>query len=239
LTKEWRRVTGKWRQAKSGPASRYTATRLGAGLPRKGKHSMNIYKPYTYLIGWTLHQKYYYGVRYKPGCHPEDFWKSYFTSSKKVKECRELWGDPDIIQIRKTFNTGKDAINWEFKVLKKLHVRSNDKWLNMAIGKPTSKGSKHTEEHKAYMKLIMTGRDAYWLKGKKRSDHSKCISNKKWITNGVEDKYINKDELIPEGYIKGRKPYSKEWKSKLGGDRRSKLYSSGLVEDVQPDLHIY
>lgn len=189
---------------------------------------MHIYQPYTYLIGWSKHQKFYYGVRYKPGCNPIDFWKDYFTSSKKVKIFRESYGEPDIIQIRKVFKDKDSAITWEFNVLKRLHVKSNNKWLNIAIGKPSSLGYKHTEDHKKHMSVVMTGRDVYWIKGKKRLDHSKCISNKIWINNGIEDKFINKDHIIPEGYIKGRKPYSKEWKSKLGGDRRSKAFSIGL-----------
>jgi hypothetical protein len=36
---------------------------------------MNIYNtPYTYLIGWSNQNKYYYGVRYAKDCHPNDFW---------------------------------------------------------------------------------------------------------------------------------------------------------------------
>jgi len=56
--------------------------------------------PYTYLIVWTsLKEKiWYYGSRSKIGCHPDDFWVKYFTSSKYVKELREKLGEPDIKQ---------------------------------------------------------------------------------------------------------------------------------------------
>ena len=47
---------------------------------------------YTYLIGWTKYNIQYYGVRYAKGCHPDDLWKTYFTSSKYVKEFREKNG---------------------------------------------------------------------------------------------------------------------------------------------------
>jgi hypothetical protein len=63
---------------------------------------MNIYIPYTYVIGWSSLQKYYYGVRYAKNCNPLDLWVSYFTSSKRVAHYREKFGEPDIIQIRKT-----------------------------------------------------------------------------------------------------------------------------------------
>lgn len=95
---------------------------------------MCIYQPYTYLIGWKQYNKYYYGVRFGNKCFPEDdLWIKYFTSSKYVKEFRLLHGEPDIIQIRKKFNNYTNAICWEEKVLTRLNVLSNNKWLNQNI----------------------------------------------------------------------------------------------------------
>ena len=87
-------------------------------------------QPYTYLIGWTTHQKYYYGVRYARDCSPEDLWKKYFTSSPSVKAMKLLYGDPDIIQIRKTFNDIHKARLWETKVLRRMRVVQNMNFLN-------------------------------------------------------------------------------------------------------------
>jgi hypothetical protein len=92
---------------------------------------MHIYTPYTYLIGWSQYNKWYYGVRYSKDCHPSDLWINYFTSSKHVKEFREDHGDPDVVQIRKTFNNRKDALDWEEKVLRRLNVSKESKWLNI------------------------------------------------------------------------------------------------------------
>jgi hypothetical protein len=89
---------------------------------------------YTYVVGWTKLNKFYYGVRFAKNCHPNDFWKNYFTSSKLVKNYRETYGEPDHIQIRKTFNDIDSAIHWEQKVLKRLNVLQSDKWLNQNIG---------------------------------------------------------------------------------------------------------
>lgn len=86
--------------------------------------------PYTYLIGWSKHDKYYYGVRYSKGCNPSDLWTTYFTSSKSVKTFIKQFGDPDIIEIRKVFYSQEQARLWEHKVLKRLKVTSSDKWLN-------------------------------------------------------------------------------------------------------------
>lgn len=121
-----------------------------------------IYTPYTYLIGWSKHNKYYYGVRfakckgcmYTTGCHPNDFWKIYFTSSNNVKEFREQYGEPDIIQIRRTFSTAKEAILWEEKVLKRIDI-SKPKWINSRIGLATIL----SEESKAKISVAMSGKN--------------------------------------------------------------------------------
>ena len=78
-------------------------------------------KPYTYLIGWSNHNKWYYGVRYAKDCHPIDLWTTYFTSSKSVLEYRNKYGEPDIIEVRKVFDDMTSAIKYETKVLKRLN----------------------------------------------------------------------------------------------------------------------
>lgn len=91
---------------------------------------MNI--PYTYLIGWSKLNKWYYGVRYSKKCNPTDLWKTYFTSSKVVRNFRCINGDPDVVQIRKVFSSGKQAKCWEDKVLSRLKVTYSEKWLNQS-----------------------------------------------------------------------------------------------------------
>ena len=93
----------------------------------------HIYKPYTYLIGWSDHNKYYYGVRYAKDCHPSDLWSSYFTSSKYVQEFREEYGEPDIVQVRKTFDNKDSAYDWEQKVLLKMKVDERPDFLNKCV----------------------------------------------------------------------------------------------------------
>lgn len=86
---------------------------------------------YTYRIKWSKNNISYYGVRYAKNCHPNDLWVTYFTSSKFVKIQREKCGEPDTIQIRKTFgDNSKKAKLWEDKVLRRLNVVDKDNWLN-------------------------------------------------------------------------------------------------------------
>lgn len=91
--------------------------------------------PYTYLIGWSKHNIWYYGLRYAKNCHPSDLWNIYFTSSKYVKETRLKYGEPDIVEIRKTFETAKQAQLWEHKVLRRMNVVNEQKWLNRTDNK--------------------------------------------------------------------------------------------------------
>ena len=94
---------------------------------------MTIYSRncYTYLIGWSKVNIWYYGRRTKLGCDPTDFWRTYFTSSIYVKIVREQQGDPDIIQIRKVFGENyKLCEKWETKVLKRLNAASRPDFLN-------------------------------------------------------------------------------------------------------------
>lgn len=95
---------------------------------------MCIYPSYTYLIGWSNLDLWYYGVRLGNKCMPsQDLWNKYFTSSTLVKKYRIKFGEPDVIQIRKTFENNLKATRWELKVLKRLQVLKNEKWLNRSI----------------------------------------------------------------------------------------------------------
>jgi hypothetical protein len=88
------------------------------------------YKPYTYLIGWSKLNKWYYGCSYAKNCHPDQLWFKYFTSSKYVKKFRKENGEPDIVQIRKTFTNKQQCKLWEHKVLSRMSVVWSEKWLN-------------------------------------------------------------------------------------------------------------
>lgn len=94
----------------------------------------NVYIPYTYLIKWSTTGMKYYGVKYEKGCNPDQFWKTYFTSSKYVDAYRVEHGDPDIIQIRRTFTEGRAAREWESRVLKTLKVTTRSDFLNKNDG---------------------------------------------------------------------------------------------------------
>lgn len=101
------------------------------------KMKTNEYIPFTYLIGWTAHNLYYYGSKYGKGANPSCLWTTYFTSSNKVQYIREQYGEPDVIQIRKTFKTSKECTAFEYGVLKRILSDLNPNkniWINQNIG---------------------------------------------------------------------------------------------------------
>lgn len=75
---------------------------------------------YTYLIGWSLLDRWYYGVRYAKDCRPSDLWTEYFTSSDLVKDFREKNGEPQVVEVRRTFQSVKESQEWENKVLRRM-----------------------------------------------------------------------------------------------------------------------
>lgn len=87
--------------------------------------------PYTYLLKHHPTNSYYYGVRYAKGCHPDDFWVSYKTSSTYVKQLIREYGEGSFsFEIRKTFNEVNLARTWETKVLRRLKVVMRKDFIN-------------------------------------------------------------------------------------------------------------
>jgi hypothetical protein len=103
-------------------------------------------RPYTYLIGWKHHNMYYYGVRYAVNCNSEELWKTYFTSSKHVVDFRVKNGEPDIIEIRKTFDNATDAKFWETKVLRRIKANINPRFINKTTNASITNNKEHYEK---------------------------------------------------------------------------------------------
>lgn len=90
---------------------------------------------FTYLIGWSNLRIYYYGRKTSIGCYPGMLLNTYFTSSVYVHEFIENHGVPDIVQIRKTFGEDyKLCEKWESKVLKRLNLAGDTRFLNKHNG---------------------------------------------------------------------------------------------------------
>ncbi len=116
--------------------------------------------PYTYLIGWSQHDKWYYGVRFAKGCNPGDLWTTYFTSSEHVKRARMEHGEPDVVVVRKTFEDKRLAQKWECRVIVKMKAVASKRWLNKCAGgsKFYSSGLPLSEDHRRKVSESLKGR---------------------------------------------------------------------------------
>lgn len=189
--------------------------------------------PYTYIIGWKTHNKYYYGVRYAKNCHPSDLWKAYFTSSRHVKSFREQHGEPDVIEVRKIFNSVEKAKLWEEKVLKRLKVSENDVWLNVTEsgGPPILRGENNPFYDKKHSEKTME-----ILRRSKNDSHREKLRKPK-IVYTRQQSHNNNISLSHKGIT-----HSAETKQKLSNffkkDRKkepailSKNGISIIVEDL-------
>ncbi len=108
--------------------------------------------PYTYIIGWRKHDKFYYGVRYAKGCSPEDLWVDYFTSSRIVERFRKQHGEPDLVRVHKLFDQEMPARLYEERFLCRVKAASSSRWLNQHNGGKNFCLDFHTDETKLKMK---------------------------------------------------------------------------------------
>lgn len=211
---------------------------------------MSIYTPYTYLIGWSKLNVWYYGLRFAKGCHPNDLWISYFTSSKKVEEYRKIYGEPDIIEIRKTFPNDPDKARlWEHKVLRRMEVVYREDFLNLfdGISIPSMSGSLHplfgkspSEERRKQISQTLIKRyeiEIHPNRGRKRPDVAERNKTLKFFK---DKKHTIETRQIMSNKKKG-KTFTKEHienrnKTRIG----RKCYNNGITEgfyypDKQPD----
>lgn len=158
---------------------------------------MSIY--YTYLLKHIPTNTFYYGVRFAKGCHPDEFWKTYFTSSKKkIPELREQYRDNSFeFEIRKTFKSKQKAIEWESKVLRRMKVLEYPGvWLNRTDNKAIlnevgpNKGKSLPEKTKQILRN-QTGEKNTQFKTQ-------------WWTNGEKEIKIGENENPSKNWKRGR-----------------------------------
>jgi hypothetical protein len=180
---------------------------------------------FTYLLKHIPTNKYYYGVRFKKGCHPKDLWTKYFTSSKKVKGLIKRYGKKSFIfEIRKTFKTQQQAINWENKVLRRMKVIYREDFLNQTNNKSIDpkylskirKGKnnpffnkKHTKESIEKIRLANSGKNNP-MYGKPRTEEVKQKLRLANLGKKHTEKSIEKMRLASSG--KNNAMYGKKGK---------------------------
>ena len=114
---------------------------------------------YTYLVGWSKLDRWYYGVRWAKGAMPGGLWVDYFTSSKYVAAMRTEFGEPDVVEVRRVFDDGAAAREWEEKVIDRMNCVDSDKWLNRHNkGVEFSQTGIRSVEHREKLRKANTGK---------------------------------------------------------------------------------
>lgn len=90
--------------------------------------------PFTYLLGWSKSNMFYYGVRYAKNCLPTQLFTKYFTSSNIVKQYIVDEGVPDTIIIDKIFKNSNAAREYECLFLKFYKATTHENFLNKTNG---------------------------------------------------------------------------------------------------------
>jgi len=146
-------------------------------------------QPYTYYLYHKPTGRHYYGVRTATGCHPNELWVTYFSSSKIVNSLREQFGNESFyFEIRKLFEKSEDALEWERKVLTRIDAAGREDWLNRHNGgnkfttknqSPWNKGLFLSTEHIEKLRISHTGKPLPESAKKKLSDYWMGISKPK------------------------------------------------------------
>lgn len=115
--------------------------------------SVNDRTPYTYFIRWNDLDLNYYGRRTAKGCQPEEFFISYFTSSKLVEDTIAEYGMPDVIKVHKYFSTIPACRSQEERFLTRVKAARNPRFLNQTNG-----DSKFDTTGKSHYVVILSGK---------------------------------------------------------------------------------
>lgn len=200
-------------------------------------------RPYVYAIMWSDLNLAYLGVRHGKGCNPDDLWKTYFTSSRYVKELRAKHGEPDHLEIIDTFLTGDEAIKAEYEIILDFGLHTNPVFLNKACGRQIvvdddvranmiKAQSNKSAETKARLSAALKGRKrspdecaaiSAATRGKKRKPHSDKTKEKMRaakLGKVFSDEHRANISKAQKG--KKRGPMSEETKRKIGAANKGK-----------------
>jgi hypothetical protein len=91
--------------------------------------------PFFYVVTHKITKKRYAGIKYSIGCHPNDLWISYFTSSNFIHQIIKMEGKNIFdFQVRKTFNSITECQKYENRFLKRINAANNENWYNKHNG---------------------------------------------------------------------------------------------------------
>ena len=188
--------------------------------------------PYVYKIVWSSTKTWYVGVQFGKRCTPEDLWVAYFTSSKHVKQYRHLHGEPDIIEILQTFETGEAARSFEQQILTAASAAQDPLSLNRHNGGGEKFYSgEHTAATKAKMRTAKLGK-----KGKPHTAASKEKLRQGALGKTKSAAHKEKLRIAATGKTRSAAAKAKMVDAKIA--IRAEKIASGLASKYQIKQHL-
>lgn len=164
--------------------------------------------PFSYHLYHRPTNRHYYGIRFARGCHPNQLWTTYFSSSKVIKKLIEEYGtDSFEVSVRRTFHTANAALTWEHKVLRRLGAAQRSDWINRHNGGTSFRAPQHHTKKVRQMLL----------------EYAKRPKSEEWKAKARERMMINNAKRTAEG-----------WKMPVDDVRRRAEAKRGIARD--PDI---
>jgi hypothetical protein len=185
--------------------------------------------PYTYFVLHVPTGLKYYGSKYGRDADPDKFWKTggYFTSSVKVKQLILEYGVDSFRSIvRKKFKTAEEALEYEYRFLKKVGALKNDEWLNKNLGgkkfKNVGPASEKTLESQRNKKQTPEGnkKRSEATKGIPKSEKTRHKMKHTWENRSVEDDLERRDKLRKKATGRGHSEDTRKELSKIVSETR-------------------
>ena len=201
---------------------------------------------YTYLIGWTQNDVWYYGVRYAKDSSPEDLWSTYFTSSKYVQEYRKKIGEPDHIEVRRVFRNTKSAIDCEDRVIRTLKLYENKRFLNKSYSGSIyydedvrQKLSNHAKKPRSekFKKARSETMKEMWKNGVYDDRIAQTEEHKSAVSAALKKRYSNQDHHCvrtkrSEIAKKSTSDTLKSYFETLDKTKKSDIYGKGAKKNI-------
>lgn len=117
------------------------------------------YTPFVYLLKFLPTGQLYIGSKTSKGSSVNNLWSTYFSSSKVIKALiKEHGKDAFRSEVRKVFETREEALEYEYRLLKRVDAKMNPKFLNMSYGGKNFSGSTRTKEHQENLTKSLVGK---------------------------------------------------------------------------------
>ena len=193
------------------------------------------FQPYVYFLRHIPSQMWYIGSKYSKDAHPSNFLKTYFTSSKTIQSIIKTEGISVFeFKILKVFDTASQALEYEHRILTKLHAVTNPYSINIDV-----RLSKDTPIHVRvkcirisnqltntcitwpYNKPIPDG----WMKGNVNGHGDSNVKKRLWFHQPSTGQVVH-SPICPDGFIPGRGP-KYVGNSNALKSRKGKWYTNG------------